>query len=154
MLGKFLTFLFLGCVAADTAPTFSNIQPSNQQVYRDHIARSGFGVNANAGFENGGLGFQGGLNTPIGGFDGNVGLRAPNNFLNSNLLTTVVIGLGLLSLINIVATVVTPWFSNLGSDEDDEEEDRVEKGRRFQRNINLMADAVLNGIETFGKKHE
>merc|ERR1711971_616766 len=48
------------------------------------------------------------LTTPLGGagINANVGLPAPAN----NLLTTAVIGLGVSSLVNTVATVVIPFF--------------------------------------------
>merc|ERR1712172_379106 len=48
------------------------------------------------------------LTTPFGGagINANVGLPAPAN----NLLTTAVIGLGISSLVNTVATVVVPFF--------------------------------------------
>ena len=115
-----------------------------------------YSVNANAGYENGGLGLQGGFNTPIGDFNAQGGLRAPT-FGNNNLLTGLVVFLGVLSLINILATVFVPWISNLGGGDEDEEksiEKNVEKGRRYQRNINMVADYVLNGIESFANKHE
>ena len=81
-------------------------------------------------------------------------MRAPT-FANNNLLTGLIIFLGVLSFINIVATVVTPWLAGLGGDDgDDAAEKNVEKGRRYQRNINMMADYVLNGIESFAKKNE
>ena len=114
-----------------------------------------YSANANVGYGNNGLGFDAGVNTPIGGFDGNFGVRAPT-FANNNLLTGLIIFLGVLSFINIIATVVTPWLAGLGGDDggDDAAEKNVEKGRRYQRNINMMADYVLNGIESFAKKHE
>jgi len=141
-----------GYAAAETVPTYSQTfqsMPSNADP------RTGFGANANVGYGNNGLGFDAGVNTPIGGFDGNFGVRAPT-FANNNLLTGLIIFLGVLSFINIVATVVTPWLAGLGGDDggDDAAEKNVEKGRRYQRNINMMADYVLNGIESFAKKNE
>lgn len=83
-------------------------------------------------------------------------LRAPT-FANNNLLMGLIVFLGVLSFINIALTVVTPWIAGLGGDDDADDtaaEKNVEKGRRYQRNINMMADYVLNGIESFAKKHE
>ena len=115
-----------------------------------------YSVNANAGFQDGGFGVQGGVNTPLGGFQGNVGLGQGGSGLNSNLLMTVVIGLGFLSVINIVVTAVTPWLSGFAGGEKPAEdaEKPAEKGRRYQRNINYMAENVLNLIESFSKKNE
>ena len=84
------------------------------------------------------------------------GLQAPR-LANNNLLMGLIVFLGVMSFINILATVVTPWIAGLGGDSDDGDdaaEKNVEKGRRYQRNINMMADYVLNGIESFAKKHE
>ena len=97
-------------------------------------------ANANVDFNNG-LGFNGGVNTPIGNFGGDFGLRAPT-FANNNLLTGLIVFLGVLSFINIVATVVTPWLAGLGKgdgDGDDKPAEKdIEKGRRYQRNINMI----------------
>ena len=112
------------------------------------------------GFGNNGLGFDAGVNTPFGSVGGNADfgnpLRAPT-FANNNLLMGLIVFLGVLSFINIALTVVTPWIAGLGGDDDADDtaaEKNVEKGRRYQRNINMMADYVLNGIESFAKKHE
>ena len=109
-----------------------------------------FSANANLNYD----GFSGGVNTPFGGVSGNIGVGS--GLQNNNLLMAVVVGLGVLSLINILATVIVPWLSNLGDDDDDadDQEDGVQKGRRYQRNINMAADYVLNAIEGFAKKHE
>jgi len=154
MIGKFALLALVGCASANTQ-SFPNYPQAGQPVSME--ARTGFGGSANVGFQDGGLGFQGGVNTPIGGFNGDIGLRAPT-FANNNLMMGLIVFLGGLSLINILATVVTPWLTNLGGSDDDNEEKTikkdVEKGRRFQRNINMMADYVLNGIESFATKHE
>ena len=52
------------------------------------------------------------VTTPLGGFGGNANLGFPGqNGGQSSLLSTAVIGLGVLSLINTVATVVVPYFT-------------------------------------------
>ena len=106
---------------------------------------------------NDGIQFGGGLQTPLGNPNANFDLRAPT-FGNSNLMMGLIVFLGVLSLINIFATVITPWFTGLGADDEEESEKgitkkNVETGRRYQRNINLMADYVLNGIENFAQKN-
>merc|ERR1712172_378995 len=72
-------------------------QPQQGVPYQgDNVqARQGFGGNVD-------------LSTPFGGagINANVGLPESGN----NLLTTAVIGLGVLSLVNTVATVVIPYF--------------------------------------------
>ena len=116
-----------------------------------------YSANANIGYGQGnGVGFDGGINTPFGGVNADFGLQAPR-LANNNLLMGLIVFLGVMSFINILATVVTPWIAGLGGDSDDGDdaaEKNVEKGRRYQRNINMMADYVLNGIESFAKKHE
>jgi len=145
-----------GAAAAETVQTYTQYQPANMAPNAD--PRTGFGANANIGYGNGnGLGFDGGVQTPFGGVNADFGLRAPS-FANNNLLTGLIIFLGVLSFINIVATVVTPWLAGLGGDSDDGGDERieknVEKGRRYQRNINMLADYALNSIEAFANKHE
>jgi hypothetical protein len=131
--------------------------PLGQQYYQQVPleSRTGFGANANLGFQDG-IQFGGGLQTPLGSPNANFDLRAPT-FGNSNLMMGLIVFLGVLSLINIFATVITPWFTGLGADEEEEEKGitkkNVETGRRYQRNINLMADYVLNGIENFAQKN-
>ena len=49
------------------------------------------------------------LTTPFGGAGINANVGVPES--GNNLLTTAVIGLGVLSLVNTVATVVIPYFS-------------------------------------------
>jgi hypothetical protein len=59
-----------------------------------------------------------------------------------------------------MATVITPLFSKWGDndhdddDDDDDDDDRIAKGRSYQRNINTMAEYVLNGIESFSQKNK
>jgi len=151
-----LATVLAGAAAAETVQTYTQYQPANMAPNAD--PRTGFGANANIGYGNGnGLGFDGGVQTPFGGVNADFGLRAPS-FANNNLLTGLIIFLGVLSFINIVATVVTPWLAGLGGDSDDGGDERieknVEKGRRYQRNINMLADYALNSIEAFANKHE
>ena len=110
-------------------------------------------ANVGGGFQDGGFGVNGGFNTPLGGFNGDVGVRAPS-FINNNLLTGLIVFLGVLSFINIIATVVTPWLNNIGGDDEEEKSIDTEKGRMYQRQINTMADYVLNGIESFAQKNQ
>merc|ERR1712020_319264 len=142
-----LATVLAGAAAAETVQTYTQYQPANMAPNAD--PRTGFGANANIGYANGnGLGFDGGVQTPFGGVNADFGLRAPS-FANNNLLTGLIIFLGVLSFINIVATVVTPWLAGLGGGGDERIEKNVEKGRRYQRNINMLADYALNSIEAF-----
>lgn len=105
-------------------------------------------VNANAGFGDtfgGSAGFQAG---PIGG--------SVSAGVNNNLLMTVIVGLGLLSFLNIVATVASPLLSSFlsGGDEEDAGEEKTDNARRYQRNLRFLTDNVLNAIESFSDKHK
>ena len=62
------------------------------------------------------------VTTPIGSFQagGQLGLGAPQG---NGLLTNAVIALGVLSLVNTVATVASGWFGNK-DDEGDKDEDK------------------------------
>ena len=64
---------------------------------------------------------------------------------------TVIVGLGILSLMNIVATIVTPLLANATGDDDEAEADPA-KARRYQRNLAFLTDNVLNAIEAFSNK--
>ena len=81
------------------------------------------------------------LTTPFGGagVNANVGLPAPAN----NLLTTAVIGLGVLSLINTVATVVTPYFSK----NDETVVDTGNKTATSRSMRNLFQQTTLDTLE-------
>lgn len=81
------------------------------------------------------------LTTPFGGagVNANVGLPAPAN----NLLTTAVIGLGVLSLINTVATVVTPYFSK----KDETVVDTGNKTATSRSMRNLFQQTTLDTLE-------
>ena len=80
------------------------------------------------------------LTAPFGGagVNANVGLPAPAN----NLLTTAVIGLGVLSLINTVATVVTPYFSK-----DETVVDTGNKTATSRSMRNLFQQTTLDTLE-------
>ena len=87
------------------------------------------------------------LNTPFGGagINANVGLPESGN----NLLTTAVIGLGVLSLVNTVATVVVPW---LGGDdkkeEDKKDDDKKDNKTTTARSMrNLFPQTTLDTLE-------
>ena len=67
---------------------------------------------------------------------------------------TVIVGLGLLSFLNIVATVATPFLASFTSGGDDDSEDETTTARRYQRNIRFLTDNVLNAIESFSDNHQ
>ena len=97
------------------------------------------------------------LTTPLGGagINANVGLPAPAN----NLLTTAVIGLGISSLVNTVATVVIPYFNGDDATDDDTDTDTdtgTDTGRSMrnlfpQKTIDTLENAV---VETLLKAKE
>jgi len=161
MIGK---SVMLGLAVAGYAAASDMMQPPTFQqpattytTYQQPMSaneRTNFGANLNAGYN----GIDGGINTPFGDLGGNANFNLrPPTFANNNLLMGLIVFLGVLSFINIALTVVTPWISGLGGDDDGDDtaaEKNVEKGRRYQRNINMMADYVLNGIESFAKKNE
>merc|ERR1712088_104131 len=154
---KYLAALALtaGSAMANTASFQPQSQTMTSQQYQDQYAaarQANFGANAQVGFGDqlgGSAGFQAG---PIGA---NISAG-----VNNNLLMTVIVGLGLLSFLNIVATVATPFLSSFtsakslsGDDEVDEAEDAT-TARRYQRNLRFITDNVLNAIESFSDKHQ
>ena len=75
------------------------------------------------------------LTTPFGsaGINANVGVPESGN----NLLTTAVIGLGVLSLVNTVATVVIPFFKTdeapaAGTDTDSDSDTGTDTGKSMR----------------------
>merc|ERR1712203_1303977 len=117
-------------------------QPQQGVPYQgDNVqARQGFGGNVD-------------LTTPFGGagINANVGLPDSGN----NLLTTAVIGLGVLSLVNTVATVVIPMFKkedddkkpSTGTDTDtDKKESRSMRNLFPQKTIDTLGNAVVETL--------
>merc|ERR1711956_175718 len=116
-------------------------QPQQGVPYQgDNVqARQGFGGNVD-------------LTTPFGGagINANVGLPSSGN----NLLTTAVIGLGVLSLVNTVATVVIPFFktdkeTETGTDDTDTDADTDGRSMRNlfpQKTIDTLENAVIETL--------
>jgi len=148
---KYLAALALtaGSAMANTASFQPQSQTMTSQQYQDQYAaarQANFGANAQVGFGDnlgGSAGFQAG---PIGA---NISAG-----VNNNLLMTVIVGLGLLSFLNIVATVATPFLSSFTSDDEVDEEEDATSARRYQRNLRFITDNVLNAIESFSDKHQ
>merc|ERR1712001_283946 len=91
-------YCFAAQVDARTARQYAQQQVNGQQQQQfAPQERQGFGGSV-------------GVQTPFGGLDGNVNLGLPNANDNS-LLTNSIIVLGVISLVNTVATVVIPFFT-------------------------------------------
>merc|ERR1711956_64016 len=113
-------------------------QPQQGVPYQgDNVqARQGFGGNVD-------------LTTPFGGagINANVGLPSSGN----NLLTTAVIGLGVLSLVNTVATIVIPFFkgdkkeTETGTDDTDTDA-RSMRNLFPQKTIDTLENAVIETL--------
>ena len=76
---------------------------------------------------------------------------------------TVVVGLGLLSFLDIVFSlvglgfpIITSFLGGKGKDKDKEPEgeDKSDEARRYQRNLRFLTDNVLNAIESFSDKNK
>merc|ERR1712008_215592 len=110
-------------------------QPQQGVPYQgDNVqARQGFGGNVD-------------LTTPFGGagINANVGLPSSGN----NLLTTAVIGLGVLSLVNTVATVVIPFFKGdkKETDTDADTDGRSMRNLFPQKTIDTLENAVIETL--------
>ena len=94
------------------------------------------------------------LSTPFGGagINANVGLPESGN----NLLTTAVIGLGVLSLVNTVATVVIPMFNGKDDTTDEGTGNKTTSARSMrhlfpQTTLDTLENAV---VETLLKAKE
>merc|ERR1712088_534377 len=91
-------YCFAAQVDARTARQYGQQQVNGQQQQQfAPQERQGFGGSV-------------GVQTPFGGLDGSVNLGLPNANDNS-LLTNSIIVLGVISLVNTVATVVIPFFT-------------------------------------------
>ena len=79
---------------------------------------------------------------------------------NNDLLMTVMVGLGAISLMNIIVSIAMPLFAtwtgagDTAADKDGKPADTAATARRYQRNIAFLADNVLNAIEAFGNQHQ
>ena len=82
------------------------------------------------------------LTTPFGGVGINANIGGSVETQN-NILATAVIGLGVVSLINIVATVVTQYFSK----KDDTVVDTTNKTTTARSMRNLFPQTTLDTLE-------
>merc|ERR1711971_500748 len=98
-----LSTTVLGAVQPRVQPNARKFEPQQTEFGEWKVVSQGDNVQGREEF-----GANVDLTTPLGGagINANVGLPAPAN----NLLTTAVIGLGVSSLVNTVATVVIPFF--------------------------------------------
>ena len=94
------------------------------------------------------------MNAGVGGsFNDGFGVSggvAVGNPFNSQILVPVIMGLGLLSLFNIVLTIITPLFNKPAEEEEEGEED----ARRMGRGVTLaemtqIADKVYQAVQKY-----
>merc|ERR1712018_555493 len=119
---------------------------ANEQQYQQYqqaqamdpmMARQGLGASANLGFGDfGSFGAQGNVNLPSYGQD-------------NSLLTTILIGVGLITLFNTIVTVAVPFFTA-----DDTEEATPEARMRRQRQIVAFKGYVIQGIHAVASKYQ
>merc|ERR1712058_163421 len=111
---------------------------ANEQQYQQYqqaqamdpmMARLGFG-------DFGSFGAQGNVNLPSYGQD-------------NSLLTTILIGVGLITLFNTIVTVAVPFFTA-----DDTEEATPEARMRRQRQIDALKGYVMQGIHAVASKYQ
>merc|ERR1711974_490229 len=127
-MNRFAPLVFFAVLAVAAADT------NTYQMPQDTFGpRQGFGGQASVG-----LG-------PFGEFNAGGNLQVPNGSVN--FLFNAILVLGALSLIQTVATVVTPFL--FGGD--DEEPEAAE---RRARNIDFIRDQVFSGIQTFMSKYQ
>merc|ERR1719245_1004288 len=102
------------------------------------MARQGLGASANLGFGDfGSFGAQGNVNLPSYGQD-------------NSLLTTILIGVGLITLFNTIVTVAVPFFTADGKEEETTPEARM----RRQRQIDALKGYVMQGIQAVASKYQ
>jgi len=121
-------------VDARNARQFHQQAQVQQQQYAVPQERQGLGGNVD-------------FTTPIGSFQagGNLGLQ-PNQGENG-LLTNGVIALGVLSLVNTVATVASGWFGNKDDDDDKDKEDGCVENDNCNVGNNEVCSTTTNQCE-------
>ncbi len=97
------------------------------------------------------------MNAGVGGnFNDGFGVSggvAVGNPLNNSFLVPVIMGLGLLSLFNIILTVVTPLFNKDDGEEAEEEERRFGRGLSLDE-VTQIADKVYQAVQKFQQMQE
>ena len=84
----------------------------------------------------------------FGGLNANANLNLPNPVsAGNNLLMMAIIGLGVISLINTIATIAVPFF--VGKDAEETPEDAA----RRMRMLHYVRDNVIDGIQAFAEKY-
>merc|ERR1712241_605843 len=131
-------YCFAAQVDARTARQYAQQQVNGQQQQQfAPQERQGFGGSV-------------GVQTPFGGIDGNVNLGLPNANDNS-LLTNSIIALGVISLVNTVATVVIPFFTKkpaVGSSGGSAGGSAAEEGTKASRSMrSLVSDETMKALE-------
>ena len=85
-------------------------------------------------------------------FNGNAGFQVGNP-LQSNFLFPVIIGLGLLSLFNVVLTIITPLLTKKPADDSGDDNAGDDTGARSQRMLE-MANMVMEAVQKLRERHE
>merc|ERR1711944_72789 len=124
-----MRFFILTLLVASAMAQQQNTQWTKEQYdqWQEAQARQGFGGNVDASFG------------PFGSASVGGNLQLPGSGADSGLLTTVLIGVGLLTLVNTIATVVVPMLT--GS-----EEATPEETQRRARNIETVKGYVFQGL--------
>merc|ERR1711944_134469 len=124
-----MRFFILTLLVASAMAQQQNTQWTKEQYdqWQEAQARQGFGGNVDASFG------------PFGSASVGGNLQLPGSGGDSGLLTTVLIGVGLLTLVNTIATVVVPMLT--GS-----EEATPEETQRRARNIETVKGYVFQGL--------
>ena len=98
-----------------------------------------------------------GFGTGDSSFGVNGGFQVGNP-LNNNLLFPVIVGLGLLSLFNIVLTVITPLLSGNSSDDSDdtaaEKSDHTNARSMRAMDVINMANTVYEAINKYSEQQQ
>merc|ERR1712038_828634 len=113
---------------------YQQAQPQQQQTFNADPRQGGFGGNAELQ-----LG-------PFGSVQGGANIGLPTS--GSTLLTNAVIGLGAVSLINTIATVVTPYLTKNDATEDATTEKPAES-----RAMKALEDTVVESLLAAKKKY-
>lgn len=82
----------------------------------------------------------------FGGINAGANLNLPTYGSGNNLLTTLIIGLGVISLMQLIATVAVPFF-------DKKDNETPQEAARRARMLDTVRDTVLGGIQAFAEKY-
>merc|ERR1712018_579540 len=144
---KMLRFAFLALfIVGSMAATMESTGPRGPRQYQQAQPQQAFNADPRQGF-GGNAELQLG---PFGSVSGGANIGVPSS--GSTLLTNAVIGLGALSLINTIATVVTPYLTK----KDDSEGSgtaTTTAAPATSRGMKALEDQVMNTLLTAKEKY-